>query len=327
MASSRPATPTTSIVRRRGRIRIESSISTTTRSRSTNSSWWRRRPRRSRATRASASTSRSAGLFRDPILGPEDIDVHQAFLSYVAPIGSGLKIDVGKFITHFGYEVIQGYDGWNDNATRSILFGFAIPFTHVGARASYTLSPKASVMAMVVNGWDVARDNNKSKSIGAQIALTPVAPLSIYLNGMWGPEQAGNEKNKRGLLDGVATLRAGRLILGVNGDYGTDQIDTDTPGIVQAVKWTGVAGYVRITCSSSFALSARAETFNDPNGVRTGIGQTLSEFTLTPELRVTPHLLIRGDARIDRSTRPVFEKPAEFVKTQPTALIEAIYSF
>src|SRR5439155_11826008 len=133
----------------------------------------------------------AAGLFRDAAGTAGDLDVHQAFLSYVAPLGSGLRLDAGKFITGHGYEVIDGFDGWNDHATRSLLFGFAIPFTHVGLHASLPLSPRATLVAMVVNGWDVARDNNHSKSVGGQIALTPTPAFSLYLNGMWGPERAG----------------------------------------------------------------------------------------------------------------------------------------
>jgi hypothetical protein len=123
--------------------------------------------------------------------------------------GPGLRLDLGKFVTHCGYELIQGYDGWNDNATRSQLFGYAIPFTHVGARASYTASALVALMAMVVNGWDVARDNNRSKSLGAQIVLTPTPPVSVYLNGLWGPERSGNDGDSRSLFDVEATLKAG----------------------------------------------------------------------------------------------------------------------
>ena len=109
-------------------------------------------------------------------------DLKQAFASYIAPLGTGLRFDVGKFVTHLGYEVIEGYDGYNDNYSRSILFGYAIPFTHTGVKASYTFSSKVAGMVEVVNGWDLLRDNNSSKSVGAQLALTPVAPLQVLLN-------------------------------------------------------------------------------------------------------------------------------------------------
>ena len=65
----------------------------------------------------------SNGLFRNDETGEAgNFDIHQLFVSYIAPLGKGLRLDVGKYVTHMGYEVIEGYDGWNDNATRSFLF-------------------------------------------------------------------------------------------------------------------------------------------------------------------------------------------------------------
>jgi hypothetical protein len=267
----------------------------------------------------------SFGLFRDDSGRAGDIDVHQAFASYVAPLGSGLRIDAGKFITGHGYEVIDGYDGWNDNATRSLLFGYAIPFTHVGVRASYTVSPRVSGVVMVVNGWDVARDNNRSKSVGAQLTLTPLASLSLTLSGMVGPERAGNDADPRSLLDLVAILKPnGRLTLGANADWG---VETNAAGPGQDGRWSGIAGYARIAMTGGFTLSLRGESFDDPDGVRTGVAQTVGELTATPELRLTPHFLVRGDVRVDRSNRRVFETSGGFIRTQPTVLIEAIHAF
>jgi hypothetical protein len=48
---------------------------------------------------------------------------------------------------------------------------------------------------------------------------------------------------------------------------------------------------------------------------------------ITPEQRLTPHLLVRGDYRIDRSDRTVFEKSSQLVRTQPTVLVSALYHF
>ena len=272
----------------------------------------------------------SAGLFRDTSGKAEDVDVHQAFASYVAPIGAGLRLDFGKFITQHGSEVIEGYDGWNDNATRSLLFGFAIPFTHLGARASYAFSPRVSALLMVVNGWDVARDNNSSKSVGGQLTLTPATPLTIYLSGMTGPERTGDNGDPRNLLDVVAILKpTSRLTLAANADWG-DEKNGAGPG--EDARWSGVAGYARVVVRGPLAVSLRGEYFEDADGARTStpqkrIPQKLTEYTVTPELRLTPNLLLRGDARLDRSNHSVFEKESGFVETQPTVLFAAIYSF
>lgn len=267
--------------------------------------------------------SSSRGLFRTDSTA-EDIDIQQAFLSYIAPLGSGLRFDVGKFITHHGYEVIDGYDGWNDYATRSLLFGFAIPFTHTGARASYAFSKHLTGVLMVVNGWDVAEDNNRSKSLGGQLVLAPAAPLTITLNCMIGPERANLESDPRTLFDGTAVWKATHHVtLGANGDWGTEK------GAVvagQDARWDGYAGYAR-GAYGNMALSLRAEFFNDRNGARTGTAQRLTEFTVTPEARLTPRLLVRADLRLDHSNHKVFERRSDATDSQPTVLLDLIYSF
>src|SRR5439155_19480447 len=166
----------------------------------------------------------TAGYFRDAARDAQDNDIQQAYATYVAQLGSGLKIDAGKFVNHCSYEVIEGYDGWNDNASHSFLFGYAIPFTHTGARASYAFSKRVTAMLMVVNGWDVAEDNNRSKSVGGQLLLTPVVPLTVTLNGMFGPERANDESDARALFDGTAVWKVTEHVtLGANGDWGRER--------------------------------------------------------------------------------------------------------
>ena len=248
-----------------------------------------------------------------------------AFFSWVAPLGSGLRVDFGKFVTHHGYEVIDGYDGWNDNASRSFLFGYAIPFAHVGVRGSYTFSPRLAGMVMLVNGWDVAVDNNDSKSVGAQLAWTPAAPLSVFLNGMYGPERTNVESDPRTLLDLVTIWKmADRVVLGVNADYGEEK-GAVLPG--ETATWSGVAGYLRTAVVGPLSVALRAEYFADPDGARTGVAQYLAEGTLTPEVRVSPRLLMRGDIRVDASNRDAFEKGNSLVTRQPTISFETIYAF
>src|SRR5437762_171881 len=235
--------------------------------------------------------SSSHGLFRAGST-TEDIDVQQAFASYVARLGSGLRIDVGKFVTPHGYEVIEGYDGWNDNATRSLLFGFAIPFTHTGARATYPFSKQITGVLMVVNGWDVAEDTNRSKTVGGQLSLSPASSLTIVLNGMIGPERADHEGDARTLLDGTAVWKpTDHVTLGANGDWGREQ------GAVvagQDSRGTGFARYAR-GASGDLALSLRAESFDDRHGAPTGTAQRMTEITVNPQPPPPTRLLVPPD--------------------------------
>jgi hypothetical protein len=268
--------------------------------------------------------SSALGLFRTAT-SAEDVDLQQAYATYVAPAGSGLKLDFGKFVTPNGYEVIDGYDGWNDNATRSLLFGYAIPFTHVGVRAGYTFSPRVSGLLLLVNGWDVVRDDNRAKTIGAQLAFMPVAPLSIVMNAMTGAERANSEGDRRTLLDVVAVWKPRpALAFGLNGDVGRED------GAVVAgetARWDGIAAYARLAGHGGLALSVRGETFEDLDGSRTGVAQRLRELTLTPEARVSSHMVVRGDLRFDHSDHSVFEHRDGTSVSQTTALIGVLYSF
>lgn len=269
--------------------------------------------------------SSARGLFRTETT-TEDIDLQQAYASLIAPLGSGLRFDIGKFVTPAGFEVIEGYDNWNDNATRSLLFGYAIPFTHTGVRATYGFSKRVTGLLMVVNGWDVAEDNNRSKTVGGQLMLTPASSFTIALTGMTGPERTGADGagDARTVLDGSALWKvAEHFTLGANGDLGNE------PHAAAAgadARWSGLAIYARGT-SGSLALSLRAEAFDDRDGARTGTAQKVDEFTLTPEARLAPHLLLRSDLRVDRSDHPVFEKGAGHTDTQPTILLNLLYDF
>jgi Putative beta-barrel porin-2, OmpL-like. bbp2 len=267
----------------------------------------------------------SRGLFRDTTGEGQDIDLHQAFVTFVAPLGGGLRLDAGKFITGLGYEVIEGWDGWNDNATHSFLFGYAIPFTHTGVRASYSLSPVLSAMVMVANGWDDVQDNNRGKTVHLQVGVTPSSRVTILLNGIAGPEQNNDDTHDRDVLDVVATWKpSGHLSFGLNGDWGRET--GAAPGGLMAV-WLGAAAYARLAPGRRFALNLRAERFEDRDGTRTGIAQTLSEITVTPELKLGASCIVRGDLRVDTSDRAVFEGRNGMLKTQPTVSANALYHF
>jgi hypothetical protein len=274
----------------------------------------------------------AAGLFRDANGVAGDFDLQQAYLSYVAPTGRGLRIDAGKFATHFGYEVTEGYDGYNDNHSHSFLFGYAQPITHTGLRLSYPFSDVVSAQAYLVNGWDNAIDNNTGKSVGAQLAVTPSPHLSVLLNYLGGPEQRDINAHLRHALDLVATLKAASAVtFAVNYDYGQEAsvvLPETAGGGTANASWQGVAGYGRVTVAPGVALILRAEWFDDRQGARTGYVQSLKECTFTPEFKPHPHVIVRTDLRRDWSNRDVFEmSDGTYGRSQVTLGVNGIFVF
>jgi hypothetical protein len=267
--------------------------------------------------------SAAAGLFRDSNTGvAQNFDVQQAYVSWIAPAGSGLRFDVGKFVTLLGLEVIEGWDGYNDNASRSLLFGYAIPFTHTGVKIGYAFTPRVSGAVAVVQGWDNVRDNNTAKSVVGSLTLAPNDALTVIVNAVAGPEQSGDNHDVRTVIDLVATWKAtATTTVGFNLDGGRESHAALSGG---TASWHGIAGYLRHAFTKNFAVAVRGEVFNDAGGARTATVQRVGEFTLTPEVRLSAHALIRGDLRVDRSNQSFFEARSGTTRTQPTVQFNVV---
>lgn len=230
-------------------------------------------------------------------------DVTQAFLQYAT--GSWTVIG-GKFVTYAGAEVIQSTA--NPNFSRSILFGYSIPFTHTGFRASYDVSDALQLMGGVDQGWDDVKDTNSSKSFEFGASFSPTKALNIHPMIHVGKERVGGlvgtgPDGQRNLFDLVATLNAtDKLTFIVNYDHGTQ---ANTTGIVPSgaskAVWSGWAGYANYAFTDQWKLSLRAEYFDDKDGYRTGVVQKWSEGTLTLAWLPTKPIEVRAEVRRDHS--------------------------
>lgn len=296
---------------------------------------------------AAARIAAARGLFRDISTGNAlDIDLQQAFASYIIPIGKGLRLDFGKFVTPAGYELIEGYDGYNDIYSHSWLFTFG-PYTHTGFKLGYPFSDKLAATVMLINGWDTVVDNNAAKSFGVTLAITPTSAWSIYLNYIGGPERDNDNTSWRHLADVVAVYKpVARLSLALNVDYGREQNGVPQPPsmvpmtmsgmpaattIIQTpdAQWAMIDLYVRAQLTRRFAVSARGEIFWDVDGNRTGTAQRMISGTIVPELRLTDALLLRAEFRIDGSDHKVFEDNSgnKTNRYQPTLGLNGLYVF
>jgi hypothetical protein len=286
---------------------------------------------------AVAVVGAARGLFRDPATGvPQQIDLQQAFISYVVPLGKGLRIDFGKFVTPVGSEYLDGYDGYNDNFSRSILFNWAGPFTHTGFKFSYTFNDKFSLGAILVNGWDNVLDNNAAKSFGLMAAITPHPTLQLYVNYIGGPERDNDDKDFRSYVDlGLVYKPTWRIMLMLNYDFGYDPNAITHAAMIPGgnntysdALWTGLAAYLRVQAHKRIGFIARVEWFWDRDGFKTGTAQTLGEVTLTAEFRIRDNLVVRPEFRYDISDQHYFESPnGGSRKYQNTLAINGLYAF
>lgn len=281
------------------------------------------------------------GIFRGnddvyPFRDTTPIDLVQAYVAYKIPVGSGLTIKAGKFVTLLGYEVIESPS--NPNFSRSYLFGFAIPFTHVGALLSYSFGDWLTVTAGPVVGWDVAKDNNSAMSVMGQISLTPTKDIAAALTWITGPEQNGNNHNVRTVLDWTLNYTGIKnLTLGANFDYGWEYKE---PSLVAAglsdttATWWGIAAYVVYDWTDKLRTAFRGEYFRDSDSVRTaaqapGLRTSLWETTATVQYNIWKGLFGRLEYRHDQANERVFKVTniGPTSKAQDTLSLDLYYLF
>ncbi len=240
----------------------------------------------------------------------------QAYLSIKPKSWHGVEIDAGEFVTSAGAEVIE--TNQNYNYSRSLLFAWAIPYIHTGIRVQYPIGAHFTGSFQVVNGWNNVEPINSGKTYGFTGAY---AWKKVTWNNTYyvGPEHAHTTVGWRNLYDtNVVVNQTDKLSWYLNFDYGRDK--NIGPG---ASQWTGLAGAARYAIGKKAAVAGRLEFFNDMDGFSTGTAQTVKEFTLTGEYRLTDWLMTRAEFRRDWSDQPFFEKKNQpnGATSQPTILL------
>ena len=261
-------------------------------------------------------------------------DLYQAYGSYLAPVGSGLQVDFGKWASSLGVE--GNYTKDQINYSRSYLFNY-LPFYHTGLRANYNVTPKVGVTYWLVNGAQQTDDFNGFKSQGFIFALKPAKSVSWNVNYYFGQEQrdstvvapVGSQppitpNGREHIFDTYATWTVTpKLTLVGEADYVVNRVYSHSaPNHVSAG-----AAYARYQLPRSYALAARVEYLSDRGGLFSGSTQALKEFTATLEHQFEPGFLLRTEYRRDFSNRPYFLSGTQGLlnSAQGTATVGLVY--
>jgi len=248
-------------------------------------------------------------------------DVTQAYVQYAS---GDMTVIAGKFATLAGAEVINPTA--DTNISRSVLFGFAVPFTHTGVRATYAASDEVSLIFGVNNGWDQVRDLNTQKTAELGLAYT-TKPFVLAVSGYVGSEPTLPGVNgSRQLIDIVATINVtDDLAFVFNYDWGKQDYFNAAK---QSAKWTGLSGNINYTIDDSWRVSGRLEYFNDKNGFRLGAApQKLKEATLTFAYMVEKTFEVRFEGRHDWSDKSTFMDNGVATDNQNSIAIGGLFKF
>jgi len=234
--------------------------------------------------------------------------IEQAYLELKPAKAKGFEFDFGKFVTSAGAEVIETKDNWN--YSRSLLFSWAIPYYHIGARMSMPVSKTDTVGVQITNGWNGGNGNN-APTIGVTNALVKTK-YTWNANYYGGPGNSGTTTGARHLLDTTLLLTpCSKFNAYVNYDYGQNRDALSSQGDKNLNHWQGVAVAARGQVSGTSALVGRYEYFKDYQGYSTGTKQNLQEFTATYEYKWVEGLVSRAEYRYDKSNQKTFNKDTE----------------
>jgi hypothetical protein len=255
----------------------------------------------------------------------------EGYVSYNAPAGEGLQIDVGKFTPAISAEVMESQANWN--YSRGLLYDYSVPYYVFGMRSHYNFGDKVSMTAYVVNGWNNIVDTYSSgKTVGLSTTWTPTRRLLISETFLTGRGATPLDIGTRSVTSTVAEYRlTSRLSVMGNAVYGQSE---NFAGTGRTVRWSGVAGYAKYRILRNYSVAARYENYNDENGATTCTlcqttltPQRLQEGTLTLERSLLSHMIARAEYRRDFSTAPVFFRAGTPIHTQTTATVGLMFTF
>ena len=261
-----------------------------------------------------------------------DVDITQAYLSGTA---GAFTLIAGKFETLAGAEVIESPS--NMNFSRSILFGYAVPFTHTGLRLTYAATGQVNLIAGVNRGWDTVSTlgcnngaifcDDNSLTIEGGASWNPSKAFGLTVQGYTGGVPQGSAfavpgafvvtpaRPQRSLVDTVITFHATpALTFVLNGDAGSQTNSNYVNNLGALVgygtgTWSGVAGYANYAISSAWSATLRLEYMGDYGGLRTGISQRWGEGTATLQYAPNTNIIVRGEIRGDKSNQLFFNGP------------------
>jgi hypothetical protein len=279
-------------------------------------------------------------------------NIFQAYGTYVAPIGNGLTLDVGKFGSSIGIE--GNYTKDQMNYSRAYWYDF-LPFYHMGVRASYKVNDKLALNYWVVNGTNQVEATNGFKDELFGFTATPNKKITWNVNYYLGQEHPDRTvvsssgpipvqpgltfqaitpapNGKLHIFDSYVSWQAApKLTFALEGDYVIQRLWKNTvPALGQSSAPShviGGAGYAKYQFTPKFAVAGRVEYLSDRGGLFSGITQALKETTATFDYKLSEGFLMRYEWRRDFSNQPSFftDKNGVLSKEQQTATVGVVW--
>jgi len=268
-------------------------------------------------------------------------NIQQLYATWAFAKGGG--VDVGKFVTPFGYEVIES--NGNYNYTRDIPFTNLLPAYHAGVRITSPVMAKGLTLSgYVVNsindtGLEGVSDDNSSKGyIGVVNWADPAGKYTfvetygdskdkgVYTPyGSNGGNLSGNDETTLSDTDLTWNFDA-KTLAGGSYTYREDKL----AAAVGKVTSDSFALYLRRQLTGPTALAIRYSEDVTKDGTVVGSPSTKpQEITATYEIKAGANWLTRLEYRHDTVNVPSFLDSSGNItkKDQDMALVGVVYTF
>ena len=253
--------------------------------------------------------------------------IHRAYVEYLADVGSGVKLRLGRFGTPVGAEAFSAAD--NFNISRGLLWSLQ-PVDHSGLEISGACDNGIDWSLAVSNDFSETNlDSDQGKTFVGHLGYS-TETWSASLNGVYGGNLSntiyayggtagvsgpGSDKDAVALLDLVLTYDPSeRLSMWFNFDYFWSDEPDSLPGPSSLTVW-GLAAGSLYAISDQTRISLRAEYvyFNDggivflasefaPDGLHTSRDASVWSITGTIHHALTEQLTLRLEGRYDRGS-------------------------
>ncbi|SHI69437.1 Putative beta-barrel porin-2, OmpL-like. bbp2 [Hymenobacter daecheongensis DSM 21074] len=231
-------------------------------------------------------------------------------------LAKNLWLDAGIFLSHIGLEGPISRDDLT--LTRSIMADNS-PYYEAGAKLTYDNGQKWLFSALVLNGWQVIRDNNQNMAVGTQVQFRPnskwLLNSSTYLGeGRNVPDSV--DQRTRYYHDFYLTFNPSekwRLAAAVDAGW-----QEKADGRAGYDHWHAGSLIVRRRLGKKTGLVGRAEYFHDPAAVvaSTAVGGLhTGGYSLGFDYNPVPRVILRLEGKQFRAADAVFTQRKELRAT------------
>lgn len=266
-----------------------------------------------------------------------NLAAEQELLRYVWQANVGLRLsksknlwlDAGILPSHIGFESAIGKD--NSALSRSII-AENTPYYESGIKLGYNSDNGHWFLAgLVLNGWQrIARvDGNNTPAFGTQVTFVPNEKITVNYSTFIGNDKPDTAKQTRyyhNLYGVFHPTSEFSITTGI--DFGMEQKSEGSSEYNHV--WAPVL-ILRYQLSEKLALAARAEWYNDENGmiIATGTENGFQTQGYSANIDYAPfkNVLLRVEARTFRSEDEVFVMDDELKNTDTFAITSLSFSF